>query len=297
LIQSKIALIADANISINNPNRSPYGKDFTFSGEYERLGKEFQTRFPRFLGYRVKINSDYHGFTINLEGSPPTNGAIAESPAEAIKPLIVEFLSWELRKLGYIIMFEFTVFNQTEMGCDIHIIESEDPLNTIIEYQQEQGESSEIDAKNLNNYLIDQLKTEVDENWKKSSYASTEFYPPFGNLLIKSVGPWLWIKSKVFYGGVRWDPSTDRGGGDFESTERWYEWVGLAKLAPKKVSAPEELDKWAEIKTSYYIHNLLHEGREIIEITDGGDVKIRIDIFRYPDVESKYEQIKLEKSK
>ncbi len=297
LVQFKIALIADANIIINNPDKALIDyKDFTFSGEYERLGKEFQTLFPKFFGYRVEIDSRFHGFSVDLEGSPPTINAIIESPVKAIEPLIIEFLNWQLRKIGFTMIFEFTIIDQNGMICDIDFIDSEDPLQTIIEYQQEQVEPSKIDAKNLNKFLIGQLKTEVDNSWKKTSYERAEFYPPAGKITIKSVGQWLWIKSQVIYGGVRWDPSTDRSGGDFESTERWYDWVGFAKSAPKKVSHSEELDKWAEIKTSYYIHNLLHEGRKIIEITEGGEVKIQVDIFRYPNVESSYEQITLKKS-
>lgn len=294
LTQFKIALISDANTIINNPDKALIDyKDFTFSGEYERLGKEFQAQFPRFLGYQVEIDSRFHGFSINLKGTPPTINLIIESPIEAIKPLIIEFLNWQLRKIGFTMMFDFTIIDQNKMICDIETIDSEDPLQTILDYQQEQVESSKIDTKNLKKFLIEQLKTEVDNDWKNNSYASAEFYPPAGKITIKFVGPWLWIKSQIIYGGVRWDPSTDRLRGDFESTERWYDWVGLAKSAPKNVSHPEELDKWAEIKTDYYIHNLLHEGREIIEITKDGNVKIRIDTFSYPDVESKYENIKL----
>ncbi len=295
LAQFKIALIADANSIIDNPNAALIDyEDFTFSGEYERLGREFQALFPRFLGYRVEMGSRHNGFSIDLKEGSPTISSKTESPAEAIEPLIVEFLSWQLRKIGFTLMFEFVAIDQNGMICEIAIVDSEDPLRTIIDYQQAQVETSEIDVKNMSDFLIDQLKTEVDSDWEKRPYERAEFYPPVGKITIKSAGKWLWIKAQVIYGGVRWDPSTDRHGGDFEATERWYDWVGLARTAPKRVTHPEELRKWAEITTSYFIHNLLHEGSEILEITEEGEVKIRADTFRYPNIESKYEQIALE---
>ncbi|MFW9909841.1 MAG: hypothetical protein ACFFEF_14840, partial [Candidatus Thorarchaeota archaeon] len=278
LAQFRLVTITDANSIIDDPNAALIDyKNFTFSGEYERLGKELQEIFPRFLGYRVEMQSRFDGFSIDLKESSPTISTISEAPAKAIKPIIAEFLSWHLRKIGYTMMFELTELDQNTILCEITIIDSEDPLQTIIEYKQAQVESSETDVTRMNEFLMNQLKTEVVNDWKKRSYARAEFYPPVGKIITRCIGKWLWIRVQVMYGGARWDPSTDRLRGDFERTERWYEWVGPAKAAPKKVVHPEELDKWAETKTSYIIHNLLHEGSEIVEITEEGEVKIRVD--------------------
>jgi hypothetical protein len=263
------------------------------TGEYRRLGKQFQELFPRFHGYQVETSPRYNGVSIDLRGNPPTDTSMPDTPAEAIKTLIAEFLGWHLRKIGYTMKFDFIVLDQKTMICETGIIDGDDPLLRIIDYQQSQVEPSDIDVTNMNEFLMSQLKTEVDSDWKERSFASTEFYHPVGKITTKRLGRWLWIKAQVMYSGVKWDPSTNRSGRDLERTERWHDWICHGEPAPGKVDRPEELDERAEIKTSYCVHNLLHKGSKIVDSTERGEVKIRVDTFRYPDVEFKYECTRL----
>lgn len=61
------------------------------------------------------------------------------------------------------------------------------------------------------------------------------------------------FKNLINYKGVTFDLSTDRLSGDPEDVHAWYDWIGLAKNAPAKVSRPDELDNWVHISMYYLL--------------------------------------------
>ena len=143
--------------------------------------------------------------------------------------------------------------------------------------------SSVIDTIALNDFLIKEFETKINEKFKNESYTSFEaLSPPKGYITLITIDPWLWVKSRVNYRGARWTPSTDSSKGDRYEAHDWRDWIGLANSAPTKVTCPEELDKWAILATTYLREYTdtgdwgKHEGQWISELQADGTATIHV---------------------
>ena len=196
-----------------------------------------------------------------------------------------------LNKLLWLELYENPVYEWTvkEFGDSEYCALQERHLPYVIAYCKKIDEKSKegvkpsmIDTNALNEFLIKDLETKINEKFSKESYTSFEALAlPKGNITLITIDHWIWVKSRFFYLGARWDPSTDRAKGDRYDAHHWRDWIGLANSAPTKVSRPEELDKWAILATTYFREYTdtgdwgKHEGQWISELQEDGTVTIQ----------------------
>ena len=167
-----------------------------------------------------------------------------------------------------------------------------------------------IDTTALKKFLMQQLKTEVDDDLH-DGYTHTKFKPPTGRTTTKCIGPWLWIKTRLVYKGAKWGPTTDRHSGDPYSAHVQHEWIGLAESVPAKVSRPRELNRWALFATTsgrtYRDIQVpgpwgTHSGGRVKKLTKDGEMKVQVVSSRTfrdvsPESMTKIEHVKLKKIK
>jgi len=142
-----------------------------------------------------------------------------------------------------------------------------------------------MDTEELNKFLMEDLKREVEKRWSDNYSGFEEASPPDGQIITEKIAPWLWVKARIEYEGASWTPSTDRASGDPEDAHTWRDWIGLAESAPDKVSIPEELDNWALLSTTYsrtYRDIQIpdpwgfHSGRWVEALSEDGIVTVRV---------------------
>lgn len=98
LANASARALGDAQSIVDDIRNASQRPNFTYEGEYKRLAKEFQERFPTFLGYRVDAEGTQQGLSIYLEDAPPVTPEGAPPVMEALVPKVGEFLQWELKK-------------------------------------------------------------------------------------------------------------------------------------------------------------------------------------------------------
>ncbi|MFX0107594.1 MAG: hypothetical protein ACFE7R_04860 [Candidatus Hodarchaeota archaeon] len=150
-----------------------------------------------------------------------------------------------------------------------------------------------MDTERLLEFLIEQVSSFEGFPWMSgySDYGSFDpDGPPSGDISVKQVGKWLWVKAVISYYGSTTDQTTDRLSGDPYEAEVSYDWIGLADSAPSKVSKTDDLDKWAEISLKYVCENTdvglwgTHEGSWVGNLEEDGTVTIYEAKGRYEDV-------------
>ncbi len=159
-----------------------------------------------------------------------------------------------------------------------------------------------LDTEELDRFLRDKLESEVWDEWGSGF---REAKPVSCEIIEVKGGKWMFIKALVNYTGVTFDPSTDRLSGDPEDVHAWYTWIGLIATAPKKVSNPNELDKWAHLSTYYKLTFRdvqypgpfgFHEGRMVKDFNpDEGVVELYVVTERRFQDEAPITKVKIEK--
>ena len=142
-----------------------------------------------------------------------------------------------------------------------------------------------MDAVVLKEFLMEQLKKEVEARWNDDYSRFEASNPPSSQITVENVAQWLWVKARIAYEGATWAPDTDRVLGDPEAAHAWRDWIGLAESAPLKASIPEDLDKWVLLSTTYRrtYRDIqvpgpwgIHSGRWVEELREEGIVKVRV---------------------
>lgn len=140
-----------------------------------------------------------------------------------------------------------------------------------------------MDTSSLHSVLLEQFKKSVDD-WLDMPYCRADMNPPTGQTTASFIGPWLWVRAVLKCDGHFWSPSTDSEQDAEEDHGSELNWIGPAATAPTRVSGPEELDRWALLKTTCISHNLRKEGRTVQRLDENGAVDVLVFTNAYPNV-------------
>ena len=156
-------------------------------------------------------------------------------------------------------------------------------LRPVSEAQQQKLKPSIMNIKTLKEKLKDQFLIDLEHECPKSEpYGdATYLHKPTGKVDFFHIGPWLWVKLRINCEGEVshiWDDSSA------DHDEFWKcamrDWIGPLENAPKKVTKPEDLDKWALVNMKFQDHmesnstgraveNILKDGTVIIKVAGG----------------------------